>query len=161
MPLKQAFDSLAFRKTRLWYMFLLMIPSFAVDAVILYRIITRHPTAMTNEGMIDIFGVTIMFFVNFVILKGYALLIYYLLKYIRKRSCVMIHHNKVVYHKRRLVMSAESYNEAYFTDYEIKNIENVIVRKSGAVITSYSIHYTKLYDYARVLFHDANQNKIV
>ncbi len=142
-------------------MFLLMIPSFAVDAVILYRIITRHPTAMTNEGMIDIFGVTIMFFVNFVILKGYALLIYYLLKYIRKRSCVMIHHNKVVYHKRRLVMSAESYNEAYFTDYEIKNIENVIVRKSGAITVTGAFVSVHLCEDEKTEHHKSTCKKIV
>jgi len=142
-------------------MLLLMVPSFVVDAVLLHRIITRHPTVLTNEEALDIFGVTIMFFMNFAILKVYALLFYYLLKYIRKRSCVMIHHNKVVYHKRRLVMSAEAYNEAYYIDYEINNIENVIVRKSGTIIVMGAFVSVYICEDEKTEHHKSTRKKVV
>jgi len=133
MFLKYTFDSNAFKKIWLKYLFIMMIPSFIVDVVLLYRITMLHPTVVTEAGTVDIFGMMMLFIINFVFLKSYALLIYFLIKYIRRRSYLITYPDKVVFHKRRLVMSDISCNEAYFTDYFIKDIEKIVVRKSGKI----------------------------
>ena len=129
-----AFDPAAYKKHRLPYLFVMMLPSFIIDAVLLYRIVTRHPAVLTGTGALDIIGVIMLFAVNAALLKSYAFIIYFGLKALRAKSHILVHEDRVVFHKRRLVMSAEAYNYAYFINYEIRAIDRLRIRKSGAAV---------------------------
>jgi hypothetical protein len=98
---------------------------------------------------------------NFVLLKGYALLIYFLLKYIRKRSFITVNKGKVVFRKRKLVMSSEEYGYAYFIDYTIRDIDKVVARKNGAIEVQGNIFAVQLCEDGKTEHHFSKYKRVV
>lgn len=112
----------------------MMIPSFFVDAVLLYRAAQMQPVMLNSAGNLDILNLLELLVANAAFTKSYALIIYFVLKYIRERSYLIICADQIVYRRRILVGGSGPYNYAYFAEYHIGDIQDTVIRKSGAVV---------------------------
>lgn len=127
-------NSRNFRRLRILPALILMIPSFIIDMILIYRIVTMHPVVMNRYGGIDIPQILMLFVFNFLILKSEGLCYYYILKYNRKRSEVRVSKDEVVYRKRRIVGYEFYYNYKIFVEFHITEIHCLLRRKNGSIV---------------------------
>lgn len=125
-------DNEAFRRKRILPALILMLPSFIVDIILIYRIITLYPIDFKDAIMLFVF--------NAIILKSEGLCYYYILKYNRKRSEVRVSKDKVVYRKRRIVGYEFYYNYKIFVEFHITEIQNLLRRKNGSIVIKGNIN---------------------
>ena len=130
------FDLREFRKRTLPWMLVLMSPSLAVDAVVIFRVLTLHPVVLSSSGVINLLDIIVMLLINAVLLKTYAIVIYLVLRFMYKNSTIIVHQNMIVYRKRRMLTSGDEYHRIRFTEYYLKDISHINISKSGAVTVS-------------------------
>jgi hypothetical protein len=139
----------------------MMIPSFFVDAILLYRAVLMQPIMLNNAGNLDILNLLQMLVANAVFTKSYALIVYFALKYIRERSYLTICADEVVYRRRILVGGSGLYNYAYFAEYHIRDIQNAVIRKSGAVELMGRFPTVFLYRNGKTEHHKSTRKRVI
>lgn len=127
-------NSRKFRRLRILPALIMMIPSFLIDMMLIYRIVTMHPVVLNRYGEIDIPQILMLFIFNFLILKSEGLCYYFILKYNRKRSEVRLSKDEVVYRKRRIVGYEFYYNYKIFVEFHITEIQSLIRKKNGTIV---------------------------
>lgn len=155
------FEPAVFKKQRMPLLLALMIPSFLVDGILLYRVAQMHPAILNDAGVIDLPNLLMLLATNAVFTKSYAFIIYFVLKYIRKRSYLTICEDEVVFHKRFLVGGTEHYSYVYFAEYHIRNVQHVVIRKTGAIVVKGSFPTIFLCRDEKTEHHKSTRKRVV
>lgn len=133
MVKKYLLDKKAFRRQRLPFALLMMLPSFVVDIKLMFSIITMDSAFYSNFGKYGLWSIPLAFLLNAALLKSPGLFFYFQLKWQRNRSFVFVSRNGVRYRKRKLVESSLEYGYAYFVEYQIGKIEYLKRQKNGSI----------------------------
>lgn len=140
MGKKYTLDKQAFRRQRLPYALLMMLPSFAVDVKLFASIFTNDSAYYNNFGEYGLWGIPLVFLFNAALLKSPGLFFYFQLKWQRKRSYVQVDKKGVLYRKRKLVGRSLEYGYAYFVEYRIGKIESLERRNNGSIYIAGNIN---------------------
>lgn len=127
-------NSREFRRLRIIPALIMMIPSFIIDIILIYRVITMNPVVLNRYGGVDIPLILMLFIFNFLILKSEGLCYYFILKYNRKQSYVLIKNEATIYRKRRIVGYETYYNHKIFVEYHICDINSLTRKKNGTLV---------------------------
>jgi hypothetical protein len=127
-------DNAAFRRIRGWWLLAMLLPSLAVDAVLLFRLLTLDPVMLDPAGKPDAGEIIKLFLANAVFLKSEGIAVYFLLRSHRRGSAVRIGPRELVYRKKRVVGYTFYYHYRIFADYHIRAPVSVEVRKNGTAV---------------------------
>jgi len=125
----------AFRKKWLPLTLLMMTPSFLVDGVLFYRLFQFLPAQLARGKTIPqiLWEFLMLLFTNALLLKSVPLIIYFLLRHLRRLSHVQIKQKEVVYYKRLLVYYDEDFGYTFFHEYHIRRPGRLLRQVNGAI----------------------------
>lgn len=125
----------AFRKKWLPLTLLMMTPSFLVDGVLFYRLFQFLPAQLARGKTLPhiLWEFFMLLFTNALLLKSVPLIIYFLLRHLRRFSHVQIKQKEVVYYKRLLVYYDEDFGYTFFHEYHIRRPERLMRQADGAI----------------------------
>ena len=134
MNITYKLDTKAFRKKRVLWLVLMLLPSLIIDAVILFHIFTRSPVILDSMENFDIKEILMLLFINALLFKSAGIIIYYVIKSFRKMSEVRTSQGKVIYRKRRVVGYTFYYNYRIYIEYYITAPESISKRCNGSIV---------------------------
>lgn len=163
MPIKNKYnmDQKLFFRHRFPWMVLMMLPSLAVDGVILWRAVTLQPVALTADGQLDLWNLTLALAANFTFLKSGALFYYFQLRWQRRRSHVTVLPGKVLYYKRKLVGRSFNYGYPFFIEYRINSAHMVHRRPLRSLVIRGDIEAVYLLEDGKSLHHRRSVRRLV
>jgi len=125
----------AFRKKWLPLTLLMMTPSFLVDGVLFYRLFQFLPAQLARGETIPqiLWEFLMLLFTNALLLKSVPLIIYFLLRHLRRLSHVQIKQKEVIYYKRLLVYYDEDFGYTFFHEYHIRRPGQLVRQADGAI----------------------------
>ncbi len=124
-------DEAAFRKKRIVWLGMMMLPSLVLDAVILIN------AASAQSGLFDMAEIKqtlMMLLANALLFKSEGIIIYFIMKSYGKKGEIRVSPQKVVYRKKRFVGYTFYYNYRIFIEYHIAAPEKVTRRKDGSIV---------------------------
>ena len=127
-------DKKAFRKKRLPWLILMMLPSLILDAVIIYRFIEQRLEGLNSNSATGIWEFLMLLMVNAVLFKSAGIIIYFIIKSYRGEGEVRVGPDKVVYRKKRFVGYTFYFNYRIYAEYRIENPEMVTRRGDGSIV---------------------------
>ena len=123
------YSAKAFKKYYLPIFFLMISPSLLADGIILYRIVSRHPVIFSPNGHIDLPLIIQLFFVNTVLLKGWAIIWLIIKRRNAVKSWVIIKNGTVIFRQHLFFPSEWHFDNPTAIEYHITRISTVYFHK--------------------------------
>lgn len=113
-----------FRKKYLPLMWIGMIPSFALDAVLICRTVVQLISNSGNSVVSLLIDLVMMMIMNAALLKSVPLIIYFVHRKNLKESVVILSNEALIYQQRLLVQYEFDFNYTFFHEHYLAKIDS-------------------------------------
>ena len=128
------FEPALFSKKYLPLMWVGMLPSFAVDAILIYRAAVKLISNNGNYASSPLIDLIMMMLINAALLKSAPILVYFVHRSNLKQSLVTISNDTLVYRQRLLVMYEFNYDYTFYHEHHLTQIDSFRQRMNGNVV---------------------------
>lgn len=127
------YDHTVFRRQVLPAVLIIMTPSLIIDMVLFYRVLSRHAAIYDASGRLMVVDLLLMLLLNAAMLKLPGFIVYFLRRFVAKRSSLHVRDGTITYVVRKIDWQ-EIYLDGFsFHAYVLHTITQATLRRSGAL----------------------------